>query len=158
MPNDDIEQLAASIPPGDETAPIDAKIAPAMIARTWVRAWTSSPSKEPSGGEVDLDMAIVTGDLGAQQWFDSIVAVLDNLNDDEAVGGLPDDEVGRLYAVLAAGPMEDLLKRHGAEVIDQVESLAHSRPDFAFLLGGVWQSSIPDHLWERVRAVTAEVW
>lgn len=55
--------------------------------------------------------------------------------------------------VLSAGPLEDLLAKHGGAMIDRVEKEAKSNPLFAKLLGGVWQNSMTDEVWERVQAV-----
>ena len=51
---------------------------------------------------------------------------------------------------LSAGPLEDLLAKHGAEYIDKVEAQAKDDPQFANLLGGVWQNAMTDAVWNRV--------
>lgn len=53
---------------------------------------------------------------------------------------------------LSAGPLEDLLARHGESVIDRVEAEARVNPTFAFLLGGVWRNEIGKAVWSRVVA------
>ena len=53
---------------------------------------------------------------------------------------------------LAAGPIEDLLARHGARFIDRVEERARLDPKFKDVLWGVWQSTTPATLWARVEA------
>ena len=55
--------------------------------------------------------------------------------------------------VLAAGPVEDLLSKHGARFIERVETAAGANPDFASMLGGVWRSDMPEEIWERIQAV-----
>lgn len=55
--------------------------------------------------------------------------------------------------VLAAGPLEQVLANHGTDIIERVESLAKSNPDFASLLGGVWQNSMSTEIWLRVQSV-----
>ena len=67
---------------------------------------------------------------------------------------LPD----KVVAVLAAGPLEDLLAKQGAEFIDRVEELARKDPKFNYLLGGVWRSSINDPVWQRVQSIRNHVW
>lgn len=67
---------------------------------------------------------------------------------------LPDN----VLAVLAAGPMEDLLAHHGPEYIGRVEDLARTDPKFNFLLGGVWKNTMTDDVWRRVQAIRNEVW
>lgn len=54
---------------------------------------------------------------------------------------------------LAAGPLEDLLSKHGSAFIDRVELMARSNSKFAWLLGGVWQHTMPESIWLRVQAV-----
>ena len=56
-------------------------------------------------------------------------------------------------AILAAGPIEDLICHHGAQFIDRVEAEARANPAFASALGGVWQSQTPDEIWSRVQRV-----
>lgn len=56
----------------------------------------------------------------------------------------------RVLDNLAAGPLEDVLVRNGAKVLDRVERLVASRPDFRYLIGGVWTERIPPDLKSRV--------
>ena len=64
----------------------------------------------------------------------------------------------RVTAVLAAGPLEDLLAKHGPLYIDRVEQLAKDDGRFNSLLGGVWRNTMTDEVWGRVEAVRKEVW
>jgi len=52
---------------------------------------------------------------------------------------------------LSAGPIEDLLAYQGAVVIGLVENKARKDPSFAHVLGGVWQNSMTDDIWDRVK-------
>jgi len=63
------------------------------------------------------------------------------------------DESTLVLENLAAGPLEDLLAKHGASVIERVEHEARKNPKFASLLGGVWQNTMSNDIWKRVRAV-----
>jgi hypothetical protein len=56
---------------------------------------------------------------------------------------------------LAAGPLEDLLSRHGAAIIDTVELEARQRKKFRELLSGVWRNVIADEVWDRVLRLRA---
>jgi uncharacterized protein DUF6869 len=67
---------------------------------------------------------------------------------------LTDDQL----ALLAAGPMEDLLAQHGAQFIERVEAEAERNPRFNHLLGGVWRSSMTEDVWGRVQRARKEVW
>lgn len=58
-----------------------------------------------------------------------------------------------ILANLAAGPLEDLMVYHGDDFIERVEKLANTDKIFRRTLGGVWKSSIPEHIWNRIRAV-----
>jgi hypothetical protein len=64
----------------------------------------------------------------------------------------------RVISVLAAGPLEDLLARHGSIFIARVEELARQDQKFNFLLGGVWQNTMADEVWMRVQAARKEIW
>lgn len=58
-----------------------------------------------------------------------------------------------IQATLSAGPLEDLLVKHGDQVIAKVEALAGGNAKFATLLGGVWKNSMTDTIWQRVNAI-----
>ena len=64
----------------------------------------------------------------------------------------------KAFAMLAAGPVEDLLADHGAAYIDRVETLARRDPLFNRLLGGVWRNSISEDVWARIEKVRLTVW
>ena len=61
-------------------------------------------------------------------------------------------------AVLAAGPLEDLLAYHGPAFIDRVEREARVYRAFRHLLGGVWRSSIAEPVWRRIEAIRGPAW
>lgn len=67
-------------------------------------------------------------------------------------------DVPDVLAVLAAGPLEDLLAGAGAAHIDDVEDLARRDVRFNHLLGGVWKSSIDPEVWQRVCRVRKTTW
>jgi hypothetical protein len=71
---------------------------------------------------------------------------------------LAHDRSPRILSNLAAGPMEDLLARHPHRMIEAVEAAARRNPQFASLLGGVWQNAIPDDIFNRVRALAPARW
>ena len=64
----------------------------------------------------------------------------------------------KVFAILAAGPLEDLLADFGPSYIDRVEKLARQDPKFNELLGGVWKNTIEDEVWERVTRIRNSVW
>lgn len=62
-------------------------------------------------------------------------------------------------SLLAAGPIEDLLARYGAQFIERIEAEAQRSPAFAHVLGGVWRRDIPQEIWQRVEAARGgRVW
>ena len=68
---------------------------------------------------------------------------------------LTEDQV----ALLAAGPVEDLLARYGTQFIERIEAEAKRSPAFAHLLGGVWRQDMPPGIWQRVEAARGgQVW
>jgi len=63
----------------------------------------------------------------------------------------------KVTAVLAAGPLEDLIADHGPNVIDEIEKLAKKNSKFKHLLSGVWENGKPE-VWERVEACRGKTW
>jgi hypothetical protein len=61
-------------------------------------------------------------------------------------------------AVLAAGPLEDLLASHGPAFIDRVEHEARVYRAFRHLLGGVWRNTMAEPVWRRVEAIRGPTW
>jgi hypothetical protein len=56
-------------------------------------------------------------------------------------------------AVIAAGPLEDLIADHGVELIGDIEALASTAPRFAYALTGVWpREQQGGLLWARIEA------
>jgi len=112
------------------------------LATEWIAHW-----KAPEGS-VERDATSWTSD---EEWRLIREAPQDGWRLILAILGL--DNSPEIQEVLSAGPLEDLLSYHGESMIGAVEAEAKSDPRFASLLGGVWQSSMPDAIWSRVRAV-----
>jgi len=68
------------------------------------------------------------------------------------------DDSPEVVQILAAGPLEDLLADHGEAMIGKVEAEARKNPKFAFLLGGVWPSSIAKNIWRKVEILRERQW
>ena len=51
---------------------------------------------------------------------------------------------------LGAGPLEDLLKRNGAHIIDRIEELASTDRRFRICLSYVWPTNIAVDIWKRI--------
>jgi hypothetical protein len=58
-------------------------------------------------------------------------------------------------ANLAAGPLEDLLARHGEAIVAEIEVLAKVDSRFRDLLQCVWRNVIDDETWRRVQKVVS---
>jgi len=69
------------------------------------------------------------------------------------LAALEDPRIEVHLGTLAAGPLEDLLSKHGENFIDRVEIEAKSNPKFARLLGGVWRYQMTEEVWNRVQLV-----
>ena len=63
------------------------------------------------------------------------------------------DQSDRIQEVLSAGPVEDLLSKHGDSFIARIETQARLDAKFAKLLGGVWKNRMSDANWNRLQAV-----
>lgn len=106
---------------------------PDEIAEEWVRAWSGgeTPAIGVGVGASRLDWELPRED--PELCLESIMKVL---------GRIEDPFSNRLVAVLAAGPLEDLLAENWGVVVEQMEVLAKRSPEFRFLLNGVWDSTI----------------
>ena len=70
---------------------------------------------------------------------------------------LPVFETKEDLAVLAAGPLEDLLDQHCASVIDRIEAEAERNERFRLLLSGVWgRNNVSTEAWQRLRRAVGE--
>lgn len=56
----------------------------------------------------------------------------------------------RVVGMLAAGPLEDLIQCWGPQFIERIEQAAWRSADFRALLGGVWESGVPE-VWARIQ-------
>lgn len=57
----------------------------------------------------------------------------------------------RVLSNIAAGPLENLLVRHGDTVIELVEQRASHDEHFRKVLEGVWERDMKDDIWERIK-------
>lgn len=63
-----------------------------------------------------------------------------------------------ILANLAAGPLEDLLVKHGLRVVDDVVNFAKLNPVWGKMLGAVWKNDIDDSVWRKIKSVAAASW
>ncbi len=112
------------------------------VAKAWIEMWDielEDPARNMYGWVDDFEYEAVyeNPDLA----IDLVLEVLNHAPTDKT------------KEVLAAGPLEQVLANHGSKIIERVESLAGSNPDFSSLLGGVWQNSMSPEIWQRVQRV-----
>ena len=55
---------------------------------------------------------------------------------------------------LGAGPLEDLLAKHGDGLIERAEKLATQDPEFRRCLSHTWQNEMSQAIWDRVCRAT----
>ena len=106
--------------------------------RLWAVAQRSGADIRDLTGWMEFNWAV---EVDPEHAWSAILAALEDPRMQESLG------------VLAAGPLEDLLSIHGERFIGRVESTARANPKFAWLLGGVWQHTMPEDVWSRVQAV-----
>jgi hypothetical protein len=58
-------------------------------------------------------------------------------------------ESSKALAIVAAGPLEDLLKSHGAVLMDRVEEESRTNDKFRLALSGVWGINPGNPIYER---------
>ena len=63
------------------------------------------------------------------------------------------DRSDAILANLAAGPVEDLLARHGPAFIERIYETARKEPVFRKMLGAVWRNSIAEPVWQRLKQI-----
>lgn len=119
------------------------------IAEAWILAWsgTEPPAIGAGVGESRLDWELPREN--PELCLAAIIEVLDRID-----GTSPN----RLLAVLAAGPLEDLLAENGSVVISEIEALVRRRPDFRLLLNGVWDRRIKPDVISRLAKYRNHRW
>jgi glycerophosphoryl diester phosphodiesterase len=111
------------------------------LADAWIRYWYA-----PKGSPIRYDLSDAT-DLYELQYHNPE----DLWNLILLIHGR--DQSNRIQEVLSAGPVEDLLVKHGDSFIDRIETQARLDPKFAKLLGGVWKNRMSGANWNRLQAV-----
>lgn len=103
--------------------------------------------RAPEVGSVREDLSWVVEkvwdlcDDAPNEAFEFILAVLDQ------------DASGTTMAILSAGPLEALLRKHGPRIISRVERRARRDANFAKLLCHVWKDTLSSQIWTRVQGV-----
>lgn len=69
------------------------------------------------------------------------------------LGVLDQDASSTTMAILCAGPLEALLRKHGPRIISRVERRARRDANFTKLLDHVWKDTLSNQIWSRVQSV-----
>ena len=110
----------------------------------FARSWVAELRERSTDAESDAGQSVVMMNFTARpehQWRFILAAI----------AHASDEELGDI----AAGPLEHLLGKHGADYIEEVEQRAEADPKFARMLAGVWQYMMTHEVWERVKALKA---
>jgi hypothetical protein len=111
----------------------------AVLADDWIRNQVATKgSAESKETWYAVEMAFDLADDDPEILWRLILAILSK------------DQSTKVLENLSAGPMEDLLVKHGTLIITRVEQQAKADPAFASLLGGVWKNRMSDDIWDRV--------
>lgn len=109
--------------------------------RAFLRANSNSITEELEGASDEvLHMPF---DAPEKTW-EFIQAVIKACDEDDVLSSL------------AAGPIEDLMSKHGEHFIDRVELLARHSLKFRRVLAGVWRGEMSDGVWERIEALQSQ--
>lgn len=113
---------------------------PFEIAEEWIQKWSDSEITA-----IDPGMeSVLDGELPLEQPALCLAAIL------EVLRHIDGSKPSHLLSVLAAGPLENLLNYNGDAVVDKVDSLARTSPQFRLLLNGVWDSDIKPSIVARL--------
>ena len=117
------------------------------VAQAWIRIYHAKEnSKERDENFWAFNALSKFCDTDPEKCFEVI----------EIIRGL--DHSNDVLANLAAGPLEDLLAKHGEQFIDRFEKFAKSDVQLRRLLGAVWQNDISDSIWKRLQLIAGPSW
>ena len=71
---------------------------------------------------------------------------------------LSNDSSKTMLANVGSGPLEDLLARHGSDVIDKIKHISESSLVLRQALGAVWKNSLDESVWSDVSDVADSSW
>lgn len=116
------------------------------MAATYAAYWARRIADEPDEGNEWVNECVSELEREAPKsalWF--ILLALDQVK-------LP-----QVLAVLAAGPMENVLCHGGPQVIGAIEAIARKSPKFRLLLSGSWgRNRMEEEIWRRASAAAAK--
>jgi hypothetical protein len=121
---------------------------PEDVASRWIEKWNVDV-REHTGGTDGFDLDFELPIKHPRLCLDAILLILDCI---------PSDPANRHFQVLAAGPLENLLTRHGPAMVDEIDVLARRSPTFRLLLNGVWTSRVDSAVVERLAKYLGAQW
>ena len=108
------------------------------LAERWVNKWAGKAARSSDSGDLlDLDLDVRVLSPACSLLAISIAA--ERIREE------------RLIALLAAGPLEDLLNYYGDDVIEQVDKLCRTSRAFRGLIPHVWISGASAVVRDRLR-------
>jgi hypothetical protein len=119
---------------------------------TWADAYIAYRSRDSASADDPLWWAVNDfmnmeqgGDVDPEDGWQAILLILQKQPPEEVI------------ALLAAGPLEDLIEEFGDQFIGRIEIESRQNPSFRHLLGGVWKSG-SDEVWRRVQKAQGTLW
>ena len=119
------------------------------VARSWERMTRLGNDCPGELFEAGFRLNLLASDDAEAAW-NAIELIIDAMDRRKLIDE-GDDDLRRLASNLGAGPLETLLAAHGVEMIARLEARATEDDRAAWILGCVWQGSMPDEIWDRVR-------
>jgi hypothetical protein len=100
----------------------------------------------------DRDMVLREHNLNpwVEERFDDLVRADPDAAWTGVLGVLAATDDDFTLSILAAGPLEDLIRLHGRPLIARIEDCARTDPKFRELLRGVWPNDMDPTVWQRV--------
>lgn len=125
------------------------------LVQDWIEYW--SIFSDPSKNTRDFRKAVATGEHPLSYVTFKEAEYIKN--EPEIAWSLVLELVAnaqseKILALIAAGPLEDLLNRYPEQYIKAIEEQARKNKTFKKCLSGVWESRIPKPIWKRILNVT----
>jgi len=114
-----------------------------ILVKAWLRQISGSGSEDAA--EIEQSVVLMNFTASPESQWNFLVKAVTHAQSEEEL------------AHIAAGPLEHLLGKHGAAMIDRVEALAATDEKFARMLTGTWRHVMSDSVWQRVQAIQARV-
>jgi hypothetical protein len=116
-----------------------------------INAWISYHKNDTSISETN-------DQFWAWEMLDNFVSEQPELAWEVILGILTEDQSDVVMTNLAAGPLENLMARHGRCFIDRIDQQARKNSKFRFLLNGVWNSNIDPSILEKLSNYRKSPW